>query len=62
MANLGYVSSGRMDADLWLDTAIAERRLAHFAFRWGWLTLGREHMRQAIRSWKQYRYFRARIK
>ncbi len=58
---LGYVSSGRFDADIKLDEAKAERSLAHRCYRAGMFMDGGAHMRRAIRAWRNYRWLLGRI-
>lgn len=57
----GYVTSGRLMADSELETAMSYRRSAHLLFRWGHRYQGRDAMRQALRAWRRFRYYRARI-
>lgn len=58
----GYASSGRFRADIERDRAIRERRLAHSCFRFGLLFEGNQHMRRALRAWRQFRFFKSQIR
>ena len=60
-AAFGYVSSGRFRADIAKDEAFAHRKLAHYCFRYGMRIDGRSEMRQALRHWRNYRFYRERI-
>lgn len=58
---MGYLSSGRAQADYYRDVATMYRRSAHLAFRWGLIGAGKDDIRQALRAWKNFRFYRERI-
>lgn len=57
----GYISSGRFLADSHYDTAMSKKHHAEWCFRVGMIYHGKRAMRDAIRSWKLFRYYRERI-
>jgi hypothetical protein len=59
--SLGYVSSGRMAADMKREEAIFERGIAHRYFRLSMPNTAKQHMRRAIRAWRFYSELRQRI-
>ncbi len=57
----GYISSGRMKADIEKDWALAQRDLAHRYFRMKCPAEAKRYLRRALRAWANYRHYRARI-
>jgi hypothetical protein len=58
---LGYITSGQFDADMYKDAALEHRRDARWCFRVGLIGDGKREMRQALRAWRNYRYYLAKV-
>jgi len=57
----GYVTSGRFMADVTKDEAIRSRRLAIQSLRAGSRRDHRAYMHQAIRAWRNHKYYVRRM-
>jgi hypothetical protein len=58
---MGYLTSGRATADHYFEVAMRWRRLARTCFRDGATRAGRDNMREALRAWRQFKFYNARI-
>lgn len=55
------MNADRVAAEEYRYLARMYRRSAHLAFRWGMIGAGKDDIRQALRAWRQFRWYRARI-
>ena len=58
---LGYISSGRMRADISRDEALAEMGIARRCIKANMPNEAGLHVRRARRAWKNYLWYKARI-
>jgi len=55
------VNADRVAAEEHRYLARMYRRSAHLAFRWGLIGAGKDDMRQALRAWRNFRFYRGKL-